>query len=244
MTNRKLPDLLFALIFMSLILVGCSIDKSKLVKVKGSGLTYSEYFKAYEGLDERKNVTYYKPFLLNEEESSLPKQVKNTIPKIDLDKLPFQVDDERAYLVEWKDKNGEIKHQVQFSYLGKDEYEQVNDFFIVSVTEADKDPLEVHDMTNEIDSVGNKFKKEKLVENQFLYQQVLTTDSALVYRYYDENDKGIITVATAANEFYGYYNGYIYHIGYLLDSEKNDAEMQGEMLQLAREYILATKPQQ
>jgi len=151
------------------------------------------------------------------------------------------VDEERAYLVESKDRNGKIKNQVQLSYLGKDEYEQTNDFFIVSVTEADKNPLELYDMTGEVDSVGNKFKKEQLAENLSIYQQVLTTDSALVYRYYDETDKGIVTVATAANEFYAYYNGYIYHIGYLLESEKNDAEMQEKMLQLVCEYILANK---
>lgn len=241
MTNRKLTSLLFALIFMSSILLGCSIDKSELVKMKGKGLTYSEYFKTYDGLDERENVTYYKPFLINEEESSLPKQIKNITHKIDLDKLPFKVDEERVYLVESKDKNGEIKNQVQLSYLGKDEYEQTSDFFIVSVTEADQNPLELYVMTGEMDSVGNKFKKEQLAESLSIYQQVLTTDSALVYRYYDETDKGIVTVATAANEFYAYYKGYIYHIGYLLDSEKNDAEMQEKMLQLVREYILANK---
>ncbi|MGN7410877.1 hypothetical protein [Sporosarcina sp. SAFN-010] len=241
MTNRKLTSLLFALIFTSSILLGCSIDKSELIKVKGNGLTYSEYFKAYDGLDEREDITYYKPFLINEEGSSLPIQIKDTMNKIDSDKLPFKVDEEKAYLVESKDKNGKIKHQVQLSYLGMDEYEQTNDFFIVSVTEADKNPIELYDITDQVDSVGNKLIKEQLTENLSIYQQVLTTNSALLFTYYEENENGIIATGTAANEFYAYYNGHIYHIGYLLDNEKNVTEMQKKMLQFVREYILASK---
>lgn len=241
MKNRKLSSLLFSLIFMSSLLLGCSIDKSELVKVKGTGLTYSQYFKAYDGLDERENVTYYKPFLVNEAVSSLPDQVRNAMNKIDPDKLPFKVDEEKAYLVASKDKDGKIKNQVQLSYLGKDHYEQTNDFFIVSVTEADKNPLELYDITDEVDTVGNKLKKGQLTENLPIYQQVLTTASALVYKYYEEDDKRITPVATVANEFYAYYDGHIYHIGYSIDKEKNDEEMQGKMLQLVREYIIASK---
>ena len=241
MTTKKLSSLLFSLIFMSSILLGCSTDKSELVIVKGTDLTYSEYFKTYDGLDERKNVTYYKPFLINEAESSLPDQVKNTMNKVDPDRLPFKVDEEKAYLVTSKDKDGKVKNQVQLSYLSKDEYEQTDDFFIISVTEADKSPLELYDLKVEVDSVGNKFKKEQLTENLPIYQQVLTTDSALLYRYYDENEKGIATVATAANEFYTYFDEHIYHIGYLIDNEKNDEEVQQKMLQLVREYIIASE---
>lgn len=226
---------------MSSILLGCSIDKSKLVKVKGTSLTYSEYFKAYDDLDERKNVTYYKPFLINEAESSLPDQVRNTMNKLDPDKLPFKVDEAKAYLVTSKDKDGKVKNQIQLSYLSKDEYEQTDNFFIISVTESDENPLELYDKTDEFDTVGNKLKKEELTEGLPIYQQVLTTNGALLYKYYDEDGKGIATVGTTANEFYAYYDGHIYHIGYLIDKEKNDEEMQEKMLQLVREYIIASK---
>lgn len=241
MPTKKTTNLFFSLIFMCSILLGCSTDKSELVKVKGTDLTYSEYFKTYDGLDERNNVTYYKPILLNEAESSLPNQVKNTMNKFNPDKLPFRVDEEKAYLVTSKDNNGKVKNQVQLSYLSKDEYEQIDDFFIISVTEADKNPLEFYDLKDEVDSVGNKLKKEQLTENLPIYQQVLTTNSALIYRYYDENEKGIATVATAANEFYAYFNGHVYHIGYLIDNEKNDEKVQQKMLQLVREYIIASE---
>lgn len=241
MSTKKTSNLLFSLILMSLILLGCSTDKSELVKVKGTDLTYSEYFKTYDALDERENVTYYKPFLINEAESSLPDQVINTMNKFNPDKLPFKVDEEKAYLVTSKDNDGKVKKQVQLSYLSKDEYEQIDDFFIISVTEADKNPLELYDLKDEVDSVGNKLIKEQLTENLPIYQQVLTTNSALVYRFYDEHEKGIATVATAANEFYAYFDGQIYHIGYLIDNDKNDEKMQQKMLQLVSEYIIASE---
>ncbi|QUW22676.1 hypothetical protein JSQ81_03585 [Sporosarcina sp. Marseille-Q4063] len=241
MTPEKLSSFLFLLIFIGSILFGCSIDKSKLVKVKGTDLTYSEYFKAYDYLDERKNVAYYKPFLINEAESSLPDQVKNTMNNLDPNKLPFKVDEAKAFLVTSKDKDGKVQNQIQLSYLSKDEYEQTDHFFIISVTESDENPLELYDKTDEFDTVGNKLKKEDLTENLPIYQQVLSTNGALLYRYYDENEKGVATVGTAANEFYAYYDGHIYHIGYLIDTEKNDEKMQEKMLQLVREYIITSK---
>ncbi|MDV6377875.1 hypothetical protein ORD22_06315 [Sporosarcina sp. GW1-11] len=241
MTTKKIPSLLLSLLVTSSIVFGCSIDQSKLVKVKGTSLTYSEYFKPYDRLDERENVTFYKPFLLNKTGSSLPDQVKNTVHTIDHDKLPFTVDEVKAFLVTSKDRDGKIKDQVQLSYLGKDEYEQTSDFLILSITEADKNPLESYDGMDAYDSVGNTLIKQKLIGDLPIYQQVLTTDRALLYRYYDENEKGLTTVATAANEFYAYYDGHIYHIGYLIDKEKNDEAMKEKMLQLVREYILTNK---
>jgi len=39
-----------------------------------------------------------------------------------------------------------------------------------------------------------------------------------------------------ANEFYSYYNGYVYHIGYQLDGDPQ--EVQEKMAILARDFIL------
>ncbi|HWI48368.1 MAG TPA: hypothetical protein VNU45_09130, partial [Rummeliibacillus sp.] len=215
-------------------------NKTDFEEVKGVGLTYSEYFKTYDGLDERQNIKYYKPVPIDEVESSLSEQVKKAINTIDSNRLPFTVDDEKAYLITSKDENGKIKSQVQLSYLSKPEYDEVDDFFIISVTEVDENPLKRYDISDKYDSVGNELKEEILTEDLPIYQQVITTDSALLYTYYDydETKNSIVTVGTAANEFYAYYNGYIYHIGYLIDKEKNNEEMQDKMLHLTREYIL------
>lgn len=237
---KRRVSFLFILLLIGSILVGCSTTKSELVKEKGTGLTYSEYFKPFDGQDERENITYYKPFQIGDPDIILPENVQKMMKKFDTNQLSFTVDEEKAYVVTSKDQDGEVKYQVQSSYFSIDEYDQPEDFFIISVTEADKNPLESYDMHDKVDSVGNQLKKEQLTQLLLIYQQVLTTDSALAYKYYEESEKGITTVVTAANEFYAYYDGYIYHIGYAIDKEKNNEEMQEKMLQLVREYILAS----
>ncbi|GKV64489.1 MULTISPECIES: hypothetical protein [unclassified Sporosarcina] len=240
MTVKRISGFILLLLFFSSIVAGCSTDQADLEKVKGEGLTFSEYFKSYDHLDERERVNYYKPIPIIESDTSLSEKMKTAVKTIDLTKLPFQTDEQKVYLVTSKDENGNVKNQVQLSYFGTDEYGLSDDFFIVSVTEADKNPLESYDSTEKTDSVGNEIRKEQLTEDLPVYQQVLATDSALLYRYYEETDKGIAVVGTAANEFYAYYEGHIYHIGYSIDKELNDEEMQEKMLQLVREYITAS----
>ncbi|HHW36266.1 MAG TPA: hypothetical protein GXX18_03090 [Bacillales bacterium] len=231
---------MFLFFAVSLLLFGCSNNEPDLEEVNGVGLTYSEFFKPYDRLDERKNIKYYKPLPIDEIESSFQEQVKMAVNKIDSERLPFKVEEEKAYLITSKNEDGKARNQIQLSYLNKSEYDRIDDFFIISVTEADKNPLEEINISNEYDSVGNKLKKEILTGDIPIYRQVITTDSALLYSYYDydETENRISTVGTAANEIYAYNNGYIYHIGYLIDKEKNNEKIQEDMFQLAREYIL------
>ncbi|WP_301107461.1 hypothetical protein [Sporosarcina sp.] len=244
MTMKRIAGWFFSLVFVSSLVVGCSTDPSDLVKVKGDGVTFSEYFKPFDHLDEREHVKFYKPIPIIESDPSLSEKMKTAVKTIDPTKLPFRADVQKVYLVTSKDQNGKVRNQVQVSYFSEDEYGQSDDFFIISVTEADKNPLESYDITDKVDSVGNVIKKEQLTEDLSIYQQILTTDSALLYRYYEETDKGIEVVGTAANEFYAYYEGHIYHIGYSIDREQNDEQMQEKMLQTVREYITAsTSPQ-
>ena len=239
MVTKKSLMLLLPLIFISSALTGC-FNKMDSQEVKGAGLTYSEYFKTYDKLDQRKTITYYKPISFHELEASLPEQVTTTLHTIDSNRLPFSVDDKKAYLITSKDKNGKIMSQVQMSYLSKSEYDDVDDFLIISITEVAENPLKGYEISDRYDSVGNTLKKEMLTEDLPIYQQIMTTDSAMLYRYYDYNEtkKSIGVVGTAANEMYAYYNGYIYHIGYLIAEEKSSEEIQEKMLHLAREYIL------
>lgn len=222
-------------------MVGCSVGQTNLKRVKSDGLTYSEYFRPYDRLNERQNSKFFKPLSMDEvQSSSLPDEMKKVIHPVHLNRLPFKVNEEKVYFVTSKNKEEKRISQVQVSYLGKNEYGNIDTFFIISVTESDRNPLDGHDFSDEVDTVGNELKKERLTDNLPIFQQVLTTDSALLYRYYDydEADNKIMNVGTAANEFYAYYNGYIYHVGYLIDRQKNDEEMQKKMLQLTRDYIL------
>ncbi|MGG0668295.1 hypothetical protein [Sporosarcina koreensis] len=240
---KKSLTMLYSIIFIGSLLVGCSVNQTNPKKVKGDGVTFSEYFHPYDELKKRENSKFYKPFPLNEvQSSSLPDEMKKVINPIDRNRLPFEVKEENVYFVTSKNKEGKKISQVQVSYLGKNEYDSIDQFFIISVTESDRNPLEGHDLSDEVDLVGNKLKKERLTDTLPIYQQVLTTNSALLYRYYryDEEDNKIAIVGTAANEFYAYHNGYIYHFGYLIDREQNDEEMQKKMLQLTREYILGS----
>ena len=219
---------------------GCSDNETDFEEIEGSGLTYSEFFKTYDGLGERKNIKYHKPVTIEETMSLVPDSIKKAINTINTDRLPFEVDKETAYLVTSEKEKGKIKNQVQFSYLNISEYELVEEFFIISITEAELNPLEEYTISNDFDTVGNELIKEFLIEDVPIYQQIITTDSALLYRYYDydEVENSVNTVGTTANEIYTYYNGYVYHIGYLVDREKNNEEMHEKMLRLTREYIL------
>lgn len=241
MLKKKSLKIVCSIIFIGSLLVGCTANQTSLKKTKSDGLTFSQYFHAYDRLDERRNSTFYKPLSMDEvQSSSLPDEMKKVIHPVDLKDLPLKVDEENVYFVTSKSKEGKDINQVQVSYLGKNEYGSIERFFIISVTESDRNPLGTHDILDEVDLVGNKLKKEHLTDNLPIYQQVLTTNSALLYRYYnyDEEENKITIVGTTANEFYAYYNGYIYHVGYLIDREKNDEEMQEKMLQITREYIL------
>ncbi|MEE3808631.1 sigma factor [Lysinibacillus fusiformis] len=66
----------------------------------------------------------------------------------------------------------------------------------------------------------------------------MTPDRGFVYIYYnyDETDKRIFQMTTNANEFYTYYNGYVYHIGYQLDGDPQ--EVQEKMATIVRAFIL------
>ncbi|WP_391203518.1 hypothetical protein [Psychrobacillus sp. L4] len=212
-----------------------------LTKVKGDGLTYSEYFKMVDELDKRENITYYKPLPIAEMMQVAPDSIKNALHPIDSKKVPFEVNEQLAYLVTSKDKKGNLQNQVQFTYSHKNEYAQTDEFFILSVTELDENPLEKYDFSKQqIDTVGNELRKEVLTDGIPIFHQVITTNSALIYGYYsyDEKEKRVLTVGTKANELYGYYNGYLYHVGYYLMKDKNTIEVQDAILQLTREFIL------
>ena len=61
----------------------------------------------------------------------------------------------------------------------------------------------------------------------------MSPERGYVYTYYnyDETDKRIFQMTTRANEFYSYYNGYVYHIGYQLDGEPQEVQEKWRSLQ-------------
>ncbi len=218
------------LIIVSFLLTGCTTTDT----VKGNGVTYSEYFKSLDKLDEKFNEEYRKPVPIHEWMKMAPQSLQNSIHLPEATKLPFKPVEQLATHVTMKDEDGIMKEQVQFSYHGDS-----NQFFIITVTEVDENPLAQFNFPADgVDPVGNEFRKEPLIEDFLIYHQIITTNSALTYKYYrfDEKINQINIVVTRANELYSYYNGHVYHIGYSSINNTSEQFYQ-EMLQLAR-YII------
>lgn len=222
---------------LSLMLAGCSDGSMK--KVKGSGVASAAQYEAYDRLNERKKLSYYKPFSLTEK-IDLPEEVQSLRVEVPVEKLPFDVDEQLGYVVAFKDGDGEEAYELQQSYVHYDEYEDIDQYYQISIVETDKNPLAKAELPAGKDLVGNEFTKRTLHKETMLYEQKLTTDSALNYTYYhyDEKEDIIETVATAANEFYTYYNGKIYHIGYSLDGEDFDEDMHESLAVLTKDILL------
>lgn len=239
MSPTKITKRIFPVLLIACLLAGGIFIKTKAQTIKGDGVTFSEYFHPYDVLNVREHVRYYDLAASDEVTSPLYEQMKNAINQIGTDRLPFELKKETGYLVTSTTKYGERLNQVQMGFFNQDDARR-GDFFIISATESDRNPLEGVTINDNLDTVGNELKKVELLKGVPMYQQILTTNSALLYRYYDldETENQIRVVGTQANEFYAYYDGYIYHIGYSIDREKNDSDMQEKMLNLVREYML------
>lgn len=221
------------------------LDKQQLKElfqsqVRGSGFTHSEYFTQDDRIDQEGNVRYYQPIGGYDSMEEISSAMGNTIHPIQPEKLPFDANVLDVYAVTSKTVNGYQQNQLQFSYLQKSLDSEVNQFAIFTVLNVESNPLENVEFESEtVDTVGNKIKNEGLIDEYPLFHQILTTDSALVYRYYefDEKEKHVYMVATKANEFYTVYNGYVFHIGYQID-DMNQEEVQERMVDLVREFVL------
>lgn len=242
MIRMKIVKPLLLIVTMTIMIMGCTsqVDEPTLKKVKGEGLTYSEYFKSVDKLDTREKITYYQPLSIDGMMKIASESIKDAVYIVNSKKLPFEVNEQTAYLVTSKDKDGNLQNQVQFTYAKTNEYNQTKEFYIISVTELDDNPLDKYDFSkHQTDTMGNELRKEILIDDIPMFHQVITTDGALAYRYYlyDEKEKRVSTVVTAANELYTYYKGHLYHVGYITGN-KNTKEVQEEILQLTREFIL------
>lgn len=241
MTTTKFFKLILLLLGLNVVLMGCTNKETEpsLTKVEGEGLQYSEYFKSVDELDKRENVTYYKPLPIETMVQLAPESMENAVQLIDWEELPFEVNQQVAYLNTSKDKEGNIQTQVQLTYLSEDSYGSTDDFFILTVTEVEESPLEKYDFSNEkVDTIGNELRKEILTDEIPIFHQVITENSALIYSYYNYLDNRISLTVTNANEFYGYYNGHLYHAGYSIEGKNNSVEVQEKLLQLTREFML------
>lgn len=225
-----------SLIGLMLVLAGCSDIPLNLVK--GNGVTSAGQFNHYDKLDERTKLRYYEPFSLRKN-TALPEEIEALKVVVPTTKLPFHVDEEIGNLVAFKDHNGDRKYELQQSYVNYDDYGEISSFYTIAAIQSTDNPLKNVDIQTDKDLIGNELIQEMLPGDIPFFGQRLTTDSALIYTYYtyDKESNKVSTTATAANEFYTYKDGIIYHIGYLMDEEKSSENTYEQLAELTKEVI-------
>jgi hypothetical protein len=215
------------------------IDHNLLREVEGDGFAYSDYFKSVDKLNNRGNGTFYEPLTINRMIIAMPDAMKDGIHSFDKDRLPFVVTEESAFLNTATNEEGNVLNEIQLSYHNKSSNGFSNEFYNISVTNLAENPLEKYDFKQEeTDTFGNELRAEELTDSVPIFHLVRTNNKAHVYTYYIYNDaeSRVGVAVTGANELYTYYNGYLYHVGYMIDEKTEEAYE--EILQLTRNFIL------
>lgn len=192
-------------------------------QIGGDGSVASEAFKKF---DDHRNYGlrfYFKPVTLNHFTFA------NDVKFPDLP-APFQKNTGEVIAV-----NDGMQTELQFHFKNND-----GNFLNISMSKYFMN--NVHDENLEMDgtdSFGNKLTRYSLTDDTLLYHLQQTTDSGYVFKYfhYNESTNKINVTATMANEFYTYYNGFIYQIGYTGDVNTE------EMTDFVKQFILTNEMQ-
>lgn len=161
-------------------------------------------------------TTCYRPLPLNDFKKYLPLDMKRKIHVIDRQKLPFKVD--KTYAIIFTSRRiykNDPEYSVQLSYLGEDTYNP--DYFIVTITKTDKNPLEgVKYKSVDMDNFGNRIHTKIIEDKVRLVHHILEKETNYSYGYYiyDNSSNSIKSVITSANEIYCYKNGLFYRFCY------------------------------
>jgi len=208
-------------------------------EVEGKGTTFSQFFPIANYLSQAKIIKYYAPLQGFEAMQSVATSLGNAVHLTNSEELPFKPNIQEVYAVTSKMDDGSQQTQFQFSFKEKS-YTGVDLQYInFTVTNVDRNPLADYVKSQNIeDNLGIKVSSVELnFMNPLLFRE-MRPDRGFTYIYYnyDEANKRIYQMTTRANEFYSYYNGYVYHIGYQLDGDPQ--EVQEKMTTIAREFIL------
>lgn len=204
---------------------------------EGTKTTFSQFFQIADQLHHRENIKFYAPLKGFDAMQAVAATMENAVHLIDPDNLPFKSNIQEVYAVTSEMQDGTLQKQFQFSYKEKSLTGVDRQYINLTVTNVNHNPLVNYNVTEnsqhfsgEITNVGLNFMNP-------LYYRAMTPDKffAYVYYNYDEADKRIYRMSTSANEFYTYYNGYVYQIGYQLNGDQQEA--QEKMVALVREFI-------
>ena len=242
--NLKKSYQYFSIVLLILGVISCSdsdkhsgyIDPNEellvgLSEVDGYDHTYNYDFNI---LKERESVDFYVPISISEALNRLPEDMRTKINPMSSSELPFTVNIQDANIVtSWNDKN-QLVFQVQLSYLENDESYDTNfkDFFIISITQYPDNPFEP------MSEVELETLHEDLTKRQYEFLNLNAQDSLYYlpksednmwprmfdYYKYSESEKRIYKESTGSYQYYAWYNGLIYKIGFNMDVTTLDAE--------------------
>jgi len=208
-------------------------------EVEGKDTAFSQFFPISLYLSQAKNIKYYAPLQGFEAMQSVANLLGNAVHLTNSENLPFKPNIQEVYAVTSKMDDGSQQTQFQFSFKEKS-YTGVDLQYInFTVTNVDRNPLVDYVKSQNIeDTAGIKVSNVALsFMNPVLFRE-MTPNQGFPYIYYnyDATDKRIYQMTTRANEYYSYYNGYVYHIGYQLNGDSQ--EIQGKMEIIVKEFIL------
>ncbi|MFJ7732459.1 hypothetical protein ACIQXF_11245 [Lysinibacillus sp. NPDC097231] len=206
------------------------------IEVEGKETAFSQYFQIGDTLSHRKKIKFYAPLQGFEAMQAVATTMGDAVHLIDPENLPFNSNVQEVYAVTSEMPDDSLQKQIQFSYKEKSLTGVDRQYIILTVTNVNYNPSTykvtegIQNFDGEITNVGLNFMNP-------LYYRAMTPDKGFAYLYYnyDEADKRIYRMSTRANEFFAYYNGYVYQIGYQLDGDQQEA--QEKMVNIAREFI-------
>lgn len=208
-------------------------------EVEGKDTAFSNFFPLANYLSQAKHIQYYAPLQGLEAMQSVATSLEDVVHLTDPENLPFQPNIQEVYALSAKMEDGSKQTQFQFSYKEKSSTGVDLQFINFTVTNVKYNPLASYVKSKNMEeTLGMKVSNIGLNFMNPLFYREMSPERGYVYIYYnyDETDKRIFQMTTRANEFYSYYNGYVYHIGYQLEGDPQ--EVQEKMAILARDFIL------
>lgn len=195
-------------------------------EVDGRDHTYNYDF---ELLQFREKVDYYAPVSFSQALSSIPSVMRDKINLISQSDLPFTVAQQEANIVTSWNAFNKLVFQVQFSYLENPSGYETNfkDFFIISITQYPEDPFADELVTLEMEeNLPKEYQKLVLEGTHPLYYLPISGTWPRMFDYYKfiEKDTLMDKESTGSSQYYTWYNGLIYRIGFNMDVSATDHE--------------------
>lgn len=205
-------------------------------EVEGRDHTYNYDF---ELLQSREKVDYYAPVSFSQALSSIPSTMRDKINLISQNDLPFTFTQQEANIVSSWNASNNLVFQIQLSYLENTTGYQTNfkDFFIISITQFPEDPFADAQTTFEMEEkLPVDYQILVLEGTHPLYYKPKSVSWARMFDYYKfiEDDNLLDKESTGSSQYYTWYNGLIYNIGFNMDTTDIDHEA------LIREIILGS----